>query len=1038
MFEVSAEKDIGISPSAEYAQFLRSTLADWYTGDATALEGVLRMTPSQLHEIAVQRCPGIGYVWHATLSNILLSFALRYLLKKSLSKQHQSPTAASLSPLPQSAESLIPRSVSPSLSTSSSISVSTSGSSYQSDSFSDTTSVCSSCSSAPRFPAGKRSHETMAIDDGGNDSELPGDMAAPITAAEQFTQFREPLPEASGSTIGEPSRSASPEAAARPPPPLPTMPLRDPVPPTQYYAVPPPQPMYQMIYSAMPAPGSQGAPAFDETNASDFLRKLEDTCRRSGIVRHEAVMDLLPQYCERPPRVWVEGQAAWKIRDWKTFREDFLDHYHDWDDEQLRYNKRYLNKLAGGDRATNDEIRRYLSEFHEVSTEVFLLGRLSDGERADLLIKGLPEKWQAKILKRHALKARSRSDEISYNEAYKQVQTNLRVEADVYRKVERKETKHASSTEEQSSSTSLRSPAPPVPGVQTVPVIVPNNQQGDHTSKAIDDVARKLEALALKLDARTDRRNNPLYEQNRGIPSNGMGVNPPRECWTCGGPHNSTPEQCDAIREFEAKGMIHRNEMTGRTTLGTKSNPGPELRLRMGILRKDLIPEQYAAWANQNAHRSGSNHVQSLPSAPVQYSGVSLNGIPGNDYYTAPVRYVAASLLGSEPAWEKLSEDEEEYREEYWTGPVNAIGGQVQDGRVRKGKQRASDYARTRNAQQGRFQPRIDEAEEHEPMLVPDNTQGTSQEHTLEGFPAGNPSPNEVPRRVRGPQDSAMAEKRSMITDLILRKVWETSVTISIGELLGAAPRIRAGVGKDISTDAISQKLTEVINQVPINATAADLSQCVDVQVRDLQKEARSHFMSFGPDQDVSVPPVISSSVNFQAAEAVDAPMRSLQEYTRGFMYATAVIGDQIVKALIDTGSAVNIIHRRVIKRMGVLPDMRLKPQLQLTPVDGGRGISVSACLEHLPINISGVTVNSHTMVTDHTTNELLLGRLWAKNAGLRTEEMADGRVMCTIFDKGRTQQASFVAYRPSDSGSIFENQLWPQDFPSLNEEQGM
>lgn len=49
-----------------------------------------------------------------------------------------------------------------------------------------------------------------------------------------------------------------------------------------------------------------------------------------------------------------------------------------------------------------------------------------------------------------------------------------------------------------------------------------------------------------------------------------------------------------------------------------------------------------------------------------------------------------------------------------------------------------------------------------------------------------------------------MAEKRSIITNLILRKVWETSVTIFISELLGATSRIQAGVRKDISTDAIS------------------------------------------------------------------------------------------------------------------------------------------------------------------------------------------------------------------------------------------
>ncbi|KAJ5385780.1 hypothetical protein N7509_000285 [Penicillium cosmopolitanum] len=866
----------------------------------------------------------------------------------------------------------------------------------------------------------------MAINDGGNDSELPGDMAAPITAAEQFTQFREPLPEASGSTIGEPSRPASPviqEATARPPPPPPpTIPSRDPVPPTHYYAVPPPRPIYQMIYSAMPAPGSQGAPAFNETNASDFLRKLEDTCRRSGIVRHKEIMDLLPNTAKDRRVSGLKVIMPGKRGIGACF---------------LRYTKEYLDQLVAIERSTNDEIRHYLSEFHEVSTEISLLGLLSDIDRASTLIKGLPIKWQKRIHKRHAERSRSRRDQISYQTAYEQVQATLRVEAEVQRKTEIKEPARKSSPSPHVSSSLQQQSVSSVPLVPAIPVVLPKDRQADDsTSRAIDDVARKLEALALKLDARSDRRNNPFYEQNRGIPSNGMGVGPPRECWTCGGPHNSTPDQCDSIRDFEAKGMIHRNEITGRTTLGTKVNPGPELRLRIGVLRKDLIPEQYAAWANQNLQQSASNHVQSIPSAPVQFLGASLNGISGHDYYSAPVRYVAASLLGSEPAWEKLSEDEEEYGEEYWTGPVNAIGGQVQDGRVRKGKQRASEYARTRNAQQGRFQPRIEEANEDEPMLVPDDTQGTSQEQTLQGFPAGNPSPNDIPRRVRGPQDPAVAEKRSMITDLILRKVWETSVTISIGELLGAAPRIRAGVGKDISTDAISQKLTEVINQVPINATAADLSQCVDAQVQELQKRARSHFMSSGPNYDASVPPVVSSSVNFQTAQVIEAPIKSHQEYTRGFMYATAVVGDQIIKALIDTGSAVNIIHRKVVKRMSALPEMRLKPHLQLTPVDGGRGISVAACLEHLPITISGVTVNSHTMVTDNTTNELLLGRLWASNAGLRTEEMTDGRVMCTIFNEGRKRYTSFIAYRPSDGGSIFENQLWPQDSASLNDEQ--
>lgn len=529
----------------------------------------------------------------------------------------------------------------------------------------------------------------------------------------------------------------------------------------------------------------------------------------------------------------------------------------------------------------------------------------------------------------------------------------------------------------------------------------------------------QMESLALKVQASRDSRNDFRYEPDRRGPSNGLGVNATVKCWTCGGGHLSRPDQCHTMRDMQGRGIMHFDSMN-RMVLGTEDNPGPRLRIIPGRLNQQSFQEQYDQWKNQTAYtpmpQTSVSTVQSVVPAPVNSIAADLNGIPSG--YSAPVRSVTATLIGSSPAWEKLEEDEEEF--DTPLSAVNAI-----EGRATK-RRRDQDIARTRNTQIGRFQPRVEEVVDEEVMQdgSPSESQ-TERQGSIEG------QMQQAPRRARGPMDPEIAQRRSQLSDIVMKKIWDTEITLTIGELAGTAPKIRAGMGKGVSMDTINQRISEVLAQAQSNISIANLPRDIEDDINRIASDVSEYHASTGSPLNEGECRS-KARVNFQGAHLTlpDSSPSAPREYSRDLLHVQVTVGSITVKACIDTGSSVNIIRRDVAKAMAA--QMRMKPRLKLVPVDGGE-FAVGACVENLPINIGDIVTESHTMVGDDCTNELLLGRLWAKDALLQTSEKRDGRVTCTVYSRDRSKYTTFEAYHPRNGGSFYEDQLWPEDFRSAH-----
>lgn len=101
--------------------------------------------------------------------------------------------------------------------------------------------------------------------------------------------------------------------------------------------------------------------------------------------------------------------------------------------------------------------------------------------------------------------------------------------------------------------------------------------------------------MSLKLNAATDRRNNPNYEPDCRYPSNRLGVNPPLSCWTYSGPYMSSLSTCEILKDLILAGKVHIDNL-GKMVLGSVSDPSPPLYVCREVLRKDQIEDQFARW----------------------------------------------------------------------------------------------------------------------------------------------------------------------------------------------------------------------------------------------------------------------------------------------------------------------------------------------------------------------------------------------------------------------------------------------------------
>jgi hypothetical protein len=722
--------------------------------------------------------------------------------------------------------------------------------------------------------------------------------------------------------------------------------------------------------------------------------------------------------------MWVENQTSFIAKDWPTFRREFLAYFREDDTEQRKYSKVYLQAFVSKNRKQGGDVKRYLTQFDVISERIAKAQGFEDTERSLLLIRGLPKELRDKIIRKYDLDLQypSEGDAMVYTEicaaAKKYIRKEQRAKASLEimdasddEEASRKLQKPQQSFQQQPASQKpIHQPTVPLPG-----------QGYDHRMQEIESSLKALTLQTQGLLSRVDRRNDYRYEPDRRGPSNNLGVNPPLTCWTCGGPHASRPEQCAAIRDMQGRGIMHYN-LDGKMALGTMENPGPQLRVIPGKLNQESFQEQYERWKAAGSY-SSDLAAPVAPAAPVNSIAADLNGIPSPypaaSYPTAPVHSIGASLIGSSPDYTALDESDEEF-----DGPVGAVN--AADARVPR-RRRNHDVAQTKSTTAGRFQPRVEEVLDDDVM----QDGGPEDSQTQQAISIATPARPSVPvKKTRGPQDPEITRQRSELFDTVMKRIWETEVTLSVGELLGTAPKIRAGIGKGVSIESINQRLAEVFSHTQSNLSVAalpdEIQQKIDALVAEVTEYHQATGSPFEADSYKRAP------VKFQDARLVndDYSLSPPREYSRDLLYVTVTIAGRSFRACIDPGSSVNIIRREIAEALALR--MRLKPRLKLVPVDGG-DYAVGACVESLPIGIHDIVTESHTMVGDGCTNDVLLGRIWSKDALLQTSERLNGRVVCTVYSRDRKKKVTFEAYNPRNGGSYFEDQLWPEDYEPLD-----
>ena len=94
---------------------------------------------------------------------------------------------------------------------------------------------------------------------------------------------------------------------------------------------------------------------------------------------------------------------------------------------------------------------------------------------------------------------------------------------------------------------------------------------------------------------------------------------------------------------------------------------------------------------------------------------------------------------------------------------------------------------------------------------------------------------------------------------------------------------------------------------------------------------------------------------------------------------------------------------------------------MYIIPVDG-RTRPFYGVAEDLPISIGDIITYSYCMIAKDVSAEILLGRIWLKDAIVSTSEKPDRSVEVSIFSEDRSRKLTFTVYAPDDRTSVWEH----------------
>ena len=190
-----------------------------------------------------------------------------------------------------------------------------------------------------------------------------------------------------------------------------------------------------------------------------------------------------------------------------------------------------------------------------------------------------------------------------------------------------------------------------------------------------------------------------------------------------------------------------------------------------------------------------------------------------------------------------------------------------------------------------------------------------------------------------------------------------------------------------------------------VMAVSPDLAGYMHDQTRKRRVPVNAPVNATASSNAADIPPEIPITTTVNSAQA-----RTFYACTSGYAKTTI---DQRVKviALLDGGSEVNVMPRRVFERLDLPIDTDIRWRINTYNSDANqedRG-TVGVC-HSVPIDIGGVEVNQPVFVVDHSNQDLILGRPWERTVRAEYINEDDGSLIARIKSPDGRRIVQFCA----------------------------
>lgn len=1046
----------------EYAQLARGLLADQLT-DLAELRALAHMRHRELAISAEKIWPGIGFLWRSTLREHLLLTIVRFQQRRDIQ-----PTKEVQSEKEGSAEGSLlfeKEARRPSLSLSEVTTECGSEARFDFVDSADSVDPVDSANSADSVVPvdSKKKSITKMSDEAPPPSQDPRLRAllqadpgtpGPSTgrAPSPFEGYREPEHQHSQSESSMP-REPRLEAPQVPPPPTieapqaihpaysPTIGLD--YRPTRYEPgtergteqpmLPPTAQRPQVVpwapsalYQApMPDPGTPGAPFFDGKDATEALENFEKLCKRRGIVDSASLCELFPDYCEKNIRWWAKANQAYLALNWEQFKYEICEDFKEQDSEHQRFSRSSLMDLVHQPHKTDVELRQYISQFTTIAYVLLKKGMILEWQCCEWLLSGLPSWLREKVIRKERISFEEPSAigpiRLSWvTKAINEALTNQRL----YDKAMKAVTQAAYQQQVQAyPQEHLRdAPAPPqeyprgVKGVhwqegfsaEKPPANhISGNQQGSQSAlrpaafdieKAFEKMDQKFNSMSLEvnsLKALTSQQGAPSAAgrpaprpyasnppQSQPYPQAYPQVN--RDCYYCGGEgHFANPQACRDLKEDLASGKVHYNGPT--LHIGPQGEEGPRLARHGGRPFKEFLPIQLANWRGRS--QAQVSQLQPFTEESNQHQA------PGS---MVQLNYLATRLGVTPELNEEIDDDDEISRIDEINAGVYALNTRASQDAARK-RRRENGVATTRSYEAGRFEPlsqqaRVEEVLDEEVMMDSPPTVRESEAVSTQDKGKAPAARRQAPRTQLISLDTELEED-------IKGRFLSTKVEISLEEMAKLSSRFR----RTLFTEPKEP-------QEPPTAEAHSL-------------EMVSHRGITGP----GMPAYRMKSQVFQderRSEPVAAGLGPPRDvYSLGLLQTDVVVKEHALEAMLDTGSALDVIGLDLASRLG-LP-IKKDPQLHVVPVNGVK-VRCLGCIQNMPVAIGDIVIYINAFVIRHC--GLILGRPFMEASMMQLMQKPDGRVECMVYNPERSRRVHFSVYKPDEKKTLRAAVLWPDD----------